>query len=153
MLAGEGEVVEEFELEKATEPRRRQVEVLKVGVRLWEGNQTLMMDLLQQEVETVVATQGQWVEMKLWRVVQSAQHGLVDSRALMKGLQLEPEVGVVKKLMTKTLNDFCEAKAKGRVRGWQRRSEIVIVMKRLLSNSKRRVLQKPVYPERPILQG
>jgi hypothetical protein len=71
----------------------------------------------------------------------------------MKGLQLEPEVGVVKKLMTKTLNDFCEAKAKGRVRGWQRRSEIVIVMKRLLSNSKRRVLQKPVYPERPILQG
>jgi hypothetical protein len=53
---GEGEVVEEFELEKATEPRRRQVEVLKVGVRLWEGNQTLMMDLLQQEVEMVVAT-------------------------------------------------------------------------------------------------
>jgi hypothetical protein len=87
------------------------------------------------------------VEVKLWRVVQSAQHGLVDARALMKGLQLEPEVGVVKKLMTKTLNDFCEAKAKGRVRGWQRRSEIVIVMKRLLPSSKRRVLQKPVYPE------
>jgi hypothetical protein len=71
----------------------------------------------------------------------------------MKGLQLEPEVGVVKKLMTKTLNDFCEAKAKGRVRGWQRRSEIVIVMKKLLPSSKRRVLQKPVYPEQPILQG
>jgi hypothetical protein len=46
VLAGEGEVVEEFELEKAAEPRRRQVEVLKVGVRFWEGNQTLMMDLL-----------------------------------------------------------------------------------------------------------